>query len=89
MVRVWCRGGVVKGVVPEFLEELVGPAAEQDRVEKRNAVHGRFGLLLVGHDPVQIAVSSGKIPVCGHPVKHHDSAARFHGVLLSRHIVGS
>jgi hypothetical protein len=61
MVWVWCRGGVVKGMVPEFLEELVRSAAEQDSVEKRDAVYGRFGLLLVGDDPVKIAVSSGKI----------------------------
>jgi len=50
-------------VVPEFLEEFVGSTAEQNGVKKRDAVHGRLGLLLVGHDPIQVAVGSGKISV--------------------------
>jgi len=86
MMRVWCCGRVVNGVAPEFLEDLVRPAAEQHRVDKRDAVHGRLGLLVIGDDPIQVAIGSGKIPVCRHPVEHHDPSRKSHKCpLLAAH----
>ena len=41
-----CRGGIVIGMAPEFLEKLVGATAEQHGVAKRNRLRGRFGALV-------------------------------------------
>ena len=50
------------------------------RIQPARRPRNRF---FVGHDPVQVAVRSGEISVCRHPVEHHDSTGRFHSVLLS------
>src|SRR5262249_42587969 len=60
------------GVPPESLEQLVCPASEQDGVEARDTLSCRLGLLLVRHDPVELPVRCGKVPVRGDPGECHD-----------------
>ena len=61
MMWIGCRGRVV-GATLEFLEDLVGAAAEQHGVEKRNIIYCRFRLLRVGHDPSKLPSAAAKYP---------------------------
>ena len=55
-------GGVDDSVPPESLEDFVRPTPKQDRVEVWDVLRGRFGLLLIRYDPVQVPIGSAKYP---------------------------
>ena len=44
------------------VQELIRPTPEQDHVETWDALGGRFGLLVVWYDPLQVPAESAKYP---------------------------
>src|ERR1051325_1682243 len=77
MMRVRNRAGVVDDdASPERLENFVRPAAEECGVESGDILRGHFGLLFVGHHPIQVAGGPCKIPVGRYPAKRHDASDR-------------
>src|SRR5438874_2252640 len=77
-VRIRRRGGVLQGLPPESFEEFVGPAPEEHGVGSRHARRGGLGLLVVGHDPVQVAVGTREVAIGGEPVEGEDAARGSH-----------
>ena len=77
-VRIRRRAGVLQGLPPESFEEFVGPAPEEHGVGSRHARRGGLGLLVVGHDPVQVAVGTREVAIGGEPVEGEDAARGSH-----------
>src|SRR5262249_14215558 len=68
-VRIRDGGGVLRGFPPESFGEFVGPTPEEHGVGTRHSGRGGLGLFVVGHDPVQVAVETRKVAICGEPVE--------------------
>jgi hypothetical protein len=69
---------LLEGLSPEIFEELVGPTAEEHGAGSPYARRGSLGLLVVGHDPVQVAVGTGEVAIGGEPVERNDTARGGH-----------